>query len=299
MVDAHRVTLRNVELVSRECPGKRKKGKPVFTLQPLGLVTLPRGVHWRALKRVRFAADRVDDNAEVPEPMPVSAPSVLPVEASPSSQVQANSTESALSASEMEVLDQVMGEGASCSSNTCTKRSSDDNSNRESEAKRFNADHSTRDVVMFLDDTDVCQVAEQCREVCRRKGTFLVDVNDWDSDSRDNLRAFGSDGAIVACSSGDVTRELMSNESRLLGFLAAARNSNGDLQKKTIAKCVRQHKCGLLGTVGRCEEFDPILVHRAKMEDKDFIDKMGVYDVVPRSDAAKKGCPVSEQGVER
>ena len=28
------------------------------------------------------------------------------------------------------------------------------------------------------------------------------------------------------------------------------------------------------------------------MEEKDFIDKMGVYDVVPRSDAAEKGCRV-------
>ena len=41
-----------------------------------------------------------------------------------------------------------------------------------------------------------------------------------------------------------------------------------------------------------CEEFDPALVHRAKMEEKDFIDKMGVYDVVPRSDAAERGCRV-------
>ena len=52
-------------------------------------------------------------------------------------------------------------------------------------------------------------------------------------------------------------------------------------------------------TVGHCEEFDPVLVHRAKMEEKDFIDKMGVYDVVPRSDAAEKGCRVirhSQQG---
>ena len=28
------------------------------------------------------------------------------------------------------------------------------------------------------------------------------------------------------------------------------------------------------GAVGHCEEFDPVLVHRAKMEEKDFIDKM-------------------------
>ena len=29
------------------------------------------------------------------------------------------------------------------------------------------------------------------------------------------------------------------------------------------------------------------------MEEKDFIDKMGVYDVVPRSEAAKRGCRVT------
>ena len=84
----------------------------------------------------------------------------------------------------------------------------------------------------------------------------------------------------------------MSNESCLLDLLAAARNGNGNLQRKTIGKCVRQHKRGILGAVGHCEEFDPVLVHRAKMEEKDFIDKMGVYDVVPRSDAAEKGCRV-------
>ena len=41
-----------------------------------------------------------------------------------------------------------------------------------------------------------------------------------------------------------------------------------------------------------CDELDPVLVHRAKMEEKDFVDKMGVYDIVPRSGAAKKGCRV-------
>ena len=127
---------------------------------------------------------------------------------------------------------------------------------------------------------------------CRRRGTFLVDVNDWDCESRDTLRACGSDGTTVVCSSGGVAKELMSNESRLLDLLAAARKSEGNLQKKTIAKYVRQHKCGVLGAVGHCEEFDPALVQRAKMEEKDFTDKMGVYDVVPRSDAAEKCCRV-------
>ena len=85
----------------------------------------------------------------------------------------------------------------------------------------------------------------------------------------------------------------MSNESCLLDLLPAARAGNGNLQKKTIGKCVRQHKRGILGAVGHCEEFDPVLVHRAKMDEKDFIDKMGVNDVVPRSDAAEKGCRVT------
>ena len=117
-------------------------------------------------------------------------------------------------------------------------------------------------------------------------------MNDWDSESRDNLRACGSNGTTVVCSSGGVAKELVSNEACLLDCLAAACNSNGHLQRKTIAKCVRQQKFGILGVVGHCEEFDPGLVHRAKMEQKDFNDKMGLCDVVPRSDAAEKGCRV-------
>ena len=162
-----------------------------------------------------------------------------------------------------------MSEGSSRSSDAAVRSSmkrSSDSSHFESETKRLHIDHSTRDVVMLLDDSDVSHAVERCREVCRRKGTFLVDVNDWDSESRDNLCAFGSDGTTVACSSGGATRKLMSNESRLLDFLAAARNRNGNLQRKIIAECVRQHKCGILGAVRHCEEFDPVLVHRAKME---------------------------------
>ena len=63
----------------------------------------------------------------------------------------------------------------------------------------------------------------------------------------------------------------------------------GNLQRKTIGKCVRQLNCGILGAVGHCEEFDPVLVHRAKMEEKDFLVQMGVCDVVPRSVVAEKG----------
>ena len=45
-------------------------------------------------------------------------------------------------------------------------------------------------------------------------------------------------GTVLACSSGESTMELMSNESQLLDVLAAARNRNGDLQWKIIVKCV-------------------------------------------------------------
>ena len=114
-----------------------------------------------------------------------------------------------------------------------------------------------RDVVLPLDDSDVSHAVERCREACRRKGTFLVDVNDWDCESRDNLRACGSDGATIVCSSGGVAKELRSNESRLLDFLAAARNSIGYLQRKNIAQCVRQHTCGTPGAVGHCDRVRP------------------------------------------
>ena len=59
---------------------------------------------------------------------------------------------------------------------------------------------------------------------------------------------------------------------------------------KTIRKCNRQHKRGILGAGGHCEEFDSVLVHRAKMEETDFIDKMEVFDVVSWSSAAETGC---------
>ena len=60
----------------------------------------------------------------------------------------------------------------------------------------------------------------------------------------------------------------MSNESYFLDLLAVARNGHGSLQRKTTGKCVRQHKRGILGSVGHCEEFAPVLVRRAKMEEK-------------------------------
>ena len=171
----------------------------------------------------------------------------------------APSSEPGLSASADDVPDQVMSEGASRSPDAAVrlrmKRTSDDSSNSESATKRLLIDHSTHDVVMLLDGFDVGHPVEQCRTVCHGKGTFLVDVNDWDCESRDRLCTIGSDGTIVACSSGDTTRELMSNESRLLDVLAATRNRNGNLQRKTIVKCVREHKCGALGAVGNCEGF--------------------------------------------
>ena len=72
-------------------------------------------------------------------------------------------------------------EEASSSSDAAARLSmkrSRDNANSESEAKRLHTGHSMRDVVMLLDDSDVSHAVKRCREVCRRKGTFLVDGND-------------------------------------------------------------------------------------------------------------------------
>ena len=65
------------------------------------------------------------------------------------------------------VPEQVMREGSSsscgCAVRLSMKRSSD-SSNSESETKRLDTDHSTRDVVMLLDDSDVSHAVERCRE---------------------------------------------------------------------------------------------------------------------------------------
>ena len=137
----------------------------------------------RALKRVRFAADRVEGDAERAEAMSASAPSSLPTEAATTNSLPARSPEPVLPASAVEVPDQVMSERACSAPDAAVRLSmkrSSDSSHSESETKRLHTDHSTRDVVMLLDDSDVSRAVQQCREVCRRKETFLVDVNDWD-----------------------------------------------------------------------------------------------------------------------
>ena len=47
-----------------------------------------------------------------------------------------------------------------------------------------------------------------------------------------------------------------------------------------------------LRAVEKYVQLDPVLVHRAEMEEKDFVDKMELCDVVSRTDAGKKGCRV-------
>ena len=127
----------------------------------------------RALKRVRFVENRDDDNAEMPEPTSESAPSNLPGEAASSNSAPTPSTEPALPASAIEVPDQMMSEGASCSSDAAVRlnmKRSSDSSNPRSETKRLHTDHSTRDVVMLLDDSDVSHAVERCREVLSWEG---------------------------------------------------------------------------------------------------------------------------------
>ena len=65
----------------------------------------------RALKRVRFAENQDDNNAEVPDPTSESAPSNRPAEAASSSSAPTPSVDPALPASA--VPDQVMSEGTS------------------------------------------------------------------------------------------------------------------------------------------------------------------------------------------
>ena len=168
---------------------KKEEGKARLRAAASRVGDAPTG---HALKRVRFAENQDDNNAGVPDPTSESAPPKVPAGAASSSSAPTPSVDPALPASATGVPDQVMSEGASGSSDAAvrlsTKRSSD-SSNSESATKGLHTDHSTRDVVMLLDDSDVSHAVERFREVCRLKRTFLSDVNDWDCESRDNLRA--------------------------------------------------------------------------------------------------------------
>ena len=61
-------------------------------------------------------------------------------------------------------------------------------------------------------------------------------------------------------------------------MLVAFRSREGRLERRTIAKCARQRKCGVVGAVESCVPFDLVLVHRAKMEEKDFKDNSRVVE---------------------
>ena len=61
MVAVHKATPKNVEFVLKENSERRRKGKPVFAQRPVEWVILSQG---RALKRVRYAENQDDNDAE-------------------------------------------------------------------------------------------------------------------------------------------------------------------------------------------------------------------------------------------
>ena len=109
---------------------KTEEGKDRLHAAAVRVGDAPTG---RALKRVRFAADRVEDDAETPEATSLSAPLSLLAEAVMSKSLPATSSEPGMSASADDVPDQVMSEGASSSPDAAVrlrmKRPSDDDSN--------------------------------------------------------------------------------------------------------------------------------------------------------------------------
>ena len=111
-------------------PRKTEEGKARLRAAASRVGDAPTGC---ALKRVRFAADRVEDDTETPEATSASAPSSLPAKAATTTTLPAPSSEPALPASAVEVPDQVMSEGASNASDAAVrlsmKRSSDSPNN--------------------------------------------------------------------------------------------------------------------------------------------------------------------------
>ena len=89
---------------------KTEEGKALLPAAASRVGDAPTG---RALKRVRFAADEVENDAETPEATSASAPLSLPAEDATTNSLPAHSSEAVLPASRVEVPDQVMSEGAS------------------------------------------------------------------------------------------------------------------------------------------------------------------------------------------
>ena len=189
----------------------------------------------RALKRVRFAADRVEDDAETPE-----ATSVSTIK-SPCRRCD----------------DQFF---ASAFIRGCAKRSSD-SSHSESETKRLHTDQSTRDVVMLLDDSDVGRAGfEQCREVCRRGETFLVNVTNC-VPAAQMVRLLLA--PVVEPPENSCRMNRVFSIFLLLPLMVMV-----VCRGKPSGSVLVNTNMASLGAVGHCEEFNPVLVHRAKMEDK-------------------------------
>ena len=78
-------------------------------------------------------------------------------------------TETALPASAIGVPDQVVSEGTSSAPDAAVRLSmkrSSDSPHYESGTNKHHTDHSARDVVMLLDDSDVSHAVERCRGLC-------------------------------------------------------------------------------------------------------------------------------------
>ena len=121
----------------------------------------------------------------------------------------------------------------------------------------------------MLSGSGVSQSVGQCCGASRQRRVFL-DVNDWDSASRDSLCAL--------CSGGTVAPAVVMRS----GPCRMSRGSSIFLRPEVAAGVCREV----------CAPLDPVLVQRAKMEEKKLVDKMKVHDVVPRADAVKNECRV-------
>ena len=85
---------------------------------------------------------------------------------------------------------------------------------------------------------------------------------------------------------------ITSNDKKLLGAIARARSAKGRLAFPGIRACVQNLVGKEVNAVDEESQYDPQLLKKAKLEEKAFIEKMGVYEVVPRSEAAKRRCNV-------
>ena len=145
---------------------------------------------------------------------------------------------------------------------------------------------------MLLTEKDGERAFDRCWQADRAGRTFLADITDWQQGARENAANLGGGRTIAAIAGRRGARIFTSNNPGLLEDVARARDSRGRLALGEVMRRARRLAKNSIDAVDVEHQYDPALLATAKLEEKAYIEKMRVYDVVPRGEAARDRCRV-------